>query len=210
MENENNPSPEHAPDQTTTGIEARGPDQAATGAESHAADQTTHGAEAHEAHAFDPIMGQLIPTFNFLVFALLAYFFLKGPIKKAMTSKRQSYLDLKAEAEKLKREAEAQLAEAKLRNSVLEKEVAEIVAKGTEDALKESERILNEARSLAAHINLEAKRIAATELAEAKRALEKEIMGTIKNEIITKVAAELSGERGQKYSQSLISNITQA
>ncbi len=198
MENENNPSTEHAPDQTTPGTETQG------------SDQTSHATEAHAAHAFDPIMGQFIPTFNFLVFALLAYLFLKGPIKKAMTAKRQSYLDLKAEAEKLKKEAEAQLAEAKLRNSVLEKEVADIVAKGTEDALKESERILNEARALAAHINLEAKRIAATELAEAKRALEKEIIGSIKNEIITKVASELSGERGQKYSQSLISNITQA
>jgi len=186
MENESNTPLEHAPDQTTTGT------------------------EAHPAHAFDPIMGQIIPTFNFLVFALLAYFFLRGPIKKAMAAKKQSFLDLKADAEKLKKEAEAQLVEAKLRYATLEKEVADIVSRGSADALKERDRILEDARALAAHIQLEAKRIAATELAEAKKSLEKEIIGSIQKEIITKVSAELSGERGQKYNQSLISNITQA
>jgi F0F1-type ATP synthase membrane subunit b/b' len=172
--------------------------------------QSSTGVEAKEAHSFDPIMGQLIPTFNFLVFALLAYFFLRGPIRKAMASRKQAYLGLKAEAEKLKREADAQLAEVNQRYGSLEKEVAEIIARGTEDALKERERILEDARALARHIETEAKRIVATELAQARKALQQEIMGSLEKEMISKISAELSGERGQKYSQSLVSNIPQA
>lgn len=169
-----------------------------------------HAAKPADSHHFDPVMGQYLPTVNFLVFALLAYFFLRNPIRKAMKSRRESYLQLFADAQNLKAEAEKQAKEVSERYGKLEQEIGQILANASKAADEERKRIILEAETAASQIKREAERIVATELAAAKVGLQQEIMANAKAEIMKKMTTEFKGELAEKYSRSLVSEIAKA
>jgi F-type H+-transporting ATPase subunit b len=169
-----------------------------------------HAEKPADNHHFDPVMGQYLPTVNFLVFALLAYFFLRNPIRKAMKSRRESYLKLFADAQNLKAEAEKQAKEVSERYGKLAQEIEQILANASKAADEERKRIILEAETAASQIKREAERIVATELAAAKVGLQQEIMASAKAEIMKKMTSEFKGELAEKYSRSLVSEIAKA
>lgn len=181
----------------------------ATDTSEHTAPTEGHAGKDAE-HQFDPVMGQYLPTANFLVFVLLAYFFLRNPVRKAMKSRRENYLKLFSDAQKLKAEAEIQAKEIAERYGRLEQDIQEILSNASKAAEIERNKIILEANAAASHIKREAERIVATELAAARLGLQQEIMASAKAEILKKIDTEFKGDLAAKYSRSLVVEIAKA
>ena len=179
----------------------------------HSADQgqTTQAEHKGSGHqAFDPLTGLFIPTFNFILFAVAAYFLFRKILKKAMVSRRARYLGLREDTEKLLKEAEGKLAEINKKYQTLDADMADIVIRAKATGEIEARRIIEEAHATANHIRRETDRIVSHELQLAKTELKTEIVKLATETVNKKIKNELTMDVSSKFNEKLVLEISKA
>lgn len=199
-----NPAPTAAPE--------AGEGAAAEGINAQETSELTTQSSEHgaQSHAFDPKSGFYIPTFNFIVFAIAAYWVFRKPLKKAMVSRKAKYLGLREDTEKLLKEAEGKLSEINKKYDSLDSDMADIVARAKATGEVEARRIIEEAHATANHIRRETERIIAHEMQTAKADLQKEIVKLAADAVQKKIETELTTETSNKFNLKLVTEITKA
>lgn len=142
--------------------------------------QTASADGHHDQHATGHPTGLpasvVYQAINFVIFAGLGYFFLRGPIRNFFNGRREKYHAAQNRAEAAKRDAEAKKREIadKLRNLEVSSQQTLAQAKAEADAL--SARILQEAGDLSKTLREEANRTAEAEINRAKDQLREELL----------------------------------
>ena len=108
---------------------------------------------------------------DFLVFVGILVFFLRKPVASFIAQRRETLTSEISEAQKLREEAEARLADYSTRLASLEEEVARVMAEARQSAENERARILEEANATAERMARDAE----TRIAQASRRLEHEL-----------------------------------
>ena len=207
------PPAEHAQVQPTPeGHEAKSPES-----------QEGHEAkgEAHEAHHHAPLKlmgmelerpGQFaVQAFNFILFAGLLFFLLKGALSSAFKARAKELEDKLSQAERERAEADAQIQELEARMAGLQAELAGIMAKAGTEAEAEKERILESARTEAAlilaqtHAEIDYQKRAAegelrTLVAElavegATKRLQNQVMGEVAARVLDRSIEQVGGSK---------------
>ena len=180
------------------------------------------GEAAHEGHAHHPevklfgrSLGSLeqfgVMSFNFILFAGILFFLLKGALASAFKARAKELEDKLSQAERDKAEAERQIQDLESRMAGLSQELEGIMAKAEADAEAEKDRILESARSEAAQIlvqtgiEIEAqKRRAETELralvaelvvAGAAKGLEARVRGDVADRVLAESIEQVGGSK---------------
>ncbi len=149
----------------------------------------------------DIFTGVIAPYINLAIFLVLATWMLKGPIRNALSAKRNAYEDLVRKASAAKEEAEKRNLELKDRLVQLDREVEEIRVKAQAQAEQEARQVIASAESLAEHLKKEARRIAAAEVAAAKVDLQREIIEQVKLQTVEQLRANLDDSRHHQVVQ---------
>lgn len=143
---------------------AQAPHQAAHPSGAPAETAEAEGAtEGHEAHAHHPeirLFGHSlgsgaqfgVQAFNFVLFAGILVFLLKGALSSAFKARTRELEDKLSQAERDKAEADRQIQELATRMAGLQQELEGIMAKADADAETEKQRILESAKAEAAQI----------------------------------------------------------
>lgn len=112
--------------------------------------------------------------FNFAVMVGILVYFLTKPIRKGLAGRREGIAEALAEAEKLKRDAEAKFAEYDSKLAKASEEIETIYQEIRHEGELERERILENARQMAQKIQKDAEQAAELEVAKARTQLRDE------------------------------------
>jgi F-type H+-transporting ATPase subunit b len=156
----------------------------------------------------DIFTGVIAPYINLAIFLVLATWMLKGPIRNALSAKRDAYEELVKKARAAKDEAEKRNLELKDRLVKLDREVDEIRVKAQSQAEEEARQVVANAEALAEHLKREARRIAEAEIAAAKVELQKEIIEQVKQQTISQLQASLDDSRHHQVVQQGLGNLS--
>jgi F-type H+-transporting ATPase subunit b len=167
--------------------QAKAPDaEQAKAPERHAPEVTLFGKVYKEKGVFG------LKLFNFLLFAFLLIWLLKGLLASMFKARAQDIEGRLAQSEKDKKEAEAQLHQFEAKMITLEDELSSLLLKSGADAEAERQKILDvariEAEQLLAHAH--------AEIEHQKRAAEAEL-----RELVAKLAVEGAEKRVQQQMQ---------
>lgn len=111
---------------------------------------------------------------NFSIVVAILVFFLKKPVRNALSGRREDIEKALAEAKKVKEEAEAKFAEYDKKLAQATQEIATISASIRKEAELEKQKIIDNAREQAAKIELDAEKAAELEVAKARLSLQQE------------------------------------
>lgn len=140
---------------------------------------------------FNWITGVVFPYLNLILFLFLLVRVLKGPLISAISNRHLQYTQAMQEANQAKEEAERRSRELEAKLAGLDAEIAEIRNKSIKQAEEEAAKIVAHAEQLANHLREEARKIAASEVEQARRALREEILQQVKSNITNKVRSDL-------------------
>lgn len=203
------PAPEHAQ------AEAPQPHEAPAG---HGEAQAGHATQGHHGPAvklFGLELGTtgqfLVKLFNFLLFAGLLFFLLKGALAAAFRARTRELKEALDQAGRDKAEGEAQVRELEARMAGLEQELADIMARAEREAEAERQRIVEAARAEAealmaqARTDIEAQRrqaeqdlralVARLAVEGAARRLEAEVQGPVAARVIDQAIGQVGGAK---------------
>ncbi|MDR3672464.1 MAG: F0F1 ATP synthase subunit B [Holophaga sp.] len=182
-------------------------------------------AEAEEGHAAHPhhpdvvLFGQHLGTgaqfgvtvFNFILFAGLLWFLLKGALSSAFKARSKELEEKLSQAERDKAEAGRQIQELEDRMAGLQQELEGIMAKADADAEAEKQRILESAKAESAQILLQTRaeidaqarqaeaalRALVSELAVtgAARRLEAQVQGPVADQVMDQAIDQVGGAK---------------
>ncbi len=111
---------------------------------------------------------------NFSIVVAILVYFLKKPIRNALSGRRDEIEKALLEAKKAKDEAEAKFAEYDKKLALATEEIANISAAIRKEAEMEKQKIIDNAREQAAKIEQDAEKAAALEVAKARLSLQRE------------------------------------
>lgn len=111
---------------------------------------------------------------NFSIVVAILYYFLRKPVRAAMSGRRDDIEKALEEAKKAKEEAEAKFAEYDKKLAQATDEIAAISAAIRTEAEMEKQKIINNAKEQAAKIEQDAEKAAALEVAKARQNLQQE------------------------------------
>lgn len=111
---------------------------------------------------------------NFVLMLAILIYFVAKPFKKGMAARREGIAKALQEAEATRQQAEAKFAEYDAKLSKAAGEIEQIYAAIRQEGEQERERILANAREMAAKIQQEAEKSAATAVAKARLELRQE------------------------------------
>ncbi|MFO7811941.1 MAG: F0F1 ATP synthase subunit B [Pelovirga sp.] len=111
---------------------------------------------------------------NFSIVVAILVYFLKKPIRNALSGRRDDIEKTLAEAKKAKEEAEAKFAEYDKKLNLATQEIAAISASIRKEAEMEKQKIIENAREQAVKIEQDAEKAAALEVAKARLSLQQE------------------------------------
>jgi len=111
---------------------------------------------------------------NFSIVVAILVYFLKKPIRNALSGRREDIENALAEAKKVKEEAEAKFAEYDKKLDQATQEIAAISASIRKEAEMEKQKIIENAREHATKIEQDAEKAAALEVAKARISLQQE------------------------------------
>ena len=111
---------------------------------------------------------------NFVLMLAILIYFVAKPFKKGMAARREGIAKALQEAETTRQQAEAKFAEYDAKLSKAAGEIEQIYAAIRQEGEQERERILANAREMAAKIQQEAEKSAATAVAKARLELRQE------------------------------------
>ena len=116
----------------------------------------------------------LYRVLNFAIVVAILVYFLAKPIKKGLTGRRQDIEKDLAEAKQAKADAEAKFAEYDRKLALATEEIAEIGATIRREGELEKQKIIANAKLLAAKIEQDAEKAAELEVAKARTELQRE------------------------------------
>jgi F-type H+-transporting ATPase subunit b len=116
----------------------------------------------------------LYRVFNFVIVVGILVYFLAKPLKKGLSGRREEIEKALAEAEQIKRNAEAKFAEYDQKLASANAEIAEISAGIKREGELEKEKIITSAREMAIKIEQDAEKAVALEIAKARKELQTE------------------------------------
>ncbi|MBN2715001.1 MAG: ATP synthase F0 subunit B [Deltaproteobacteria bacterium] len=190
----------------------------ATAAGSHESSGDEAGAhEGHDAHALNWIdlsneeTPPLVPMFfNFIIVAFAVYFLLRKGLGAKIRNRRKDLEEALAEANALKKEAEAAMAQARERSERLDDEMARIRAEILEAAKAQAARIESEAAARAERMQGESAALIAQEVAMMAAAIRREAV----NEIIAiaekRIAEKLNSTDHEKLAKEYVNSVMSA
>ncbi len=143
----------------------------------------------------DMLMEVILPYANFFLFLAAAIYFFRKPAKNAALKRRQDFEKILAEASAARAAAEARLQELQARMSRLDAEIADIKSMSKQAGELEAKRIVQDAERLSTHLKEEAKRVAAAEVENARKALRNEIVAAVSTTVSGKIRSDLTPER---------------
>jgi len=158
--------------------------------------------EGHAAHAghhpeiklFGKSLGTMaqfgVTVFNFILFAAILYFILKGVLAAAFKARTKELEDKLSQAEREKDEAGQQIQELEAKMAGLQQELEGIMAKAEVEADVEKQRILESAQTEAAQIRLQTK----AEIDAQKRQAETELRALVTELVMAKTTQRLQTE----------------
>lgn len=149
------------------------------------------GQAEHATPEVDPLMGIILPYANLILFLVLLVYFMRKPAAAAAASAREDYQRLLREATAARDEAHARLSDLKARQAQLDQEIAEIKSMSRGAAEMEAAKIVEDAQRLSAHLKEEARRIADTEVANAKAELRSEIVRAVREGVVQRLVTEV-------------------
>jgi F0F1-type ATP synthase membrane subunit b/b' len=141
------------------------------------------------------LMEVILPYANFFLFLAAAIYFFRKPAKNAALKRRQDFEKILAEASAARAAAEARLQELQARMSRLDAEIADIKSMSKQAGELEAKRIVQDAERLSTHLKEEAKRVAAAEVENARKALRNEIVAAVSTTVSGKIRSDLTPER---------------
>jgi F-type H+-transporting ATPase subunit b len=162
-------------------------------------------------HALDPLGQFGVTVFNFVLFAGILFFLLKGALASAFKARSKDLEDQLSQAEREKAEAERQVQELEARMAGLQQELETIMAKADADAEAEKQRILASAQEEAAQIRLQTRAdieaqqrsaeaglralVAELVVAGAAQRLETQVAGTVAARALDRAIDQVGGAK---------------
>ncbi len=116
----------------------------------------------------------LYRVFNFAIVVGVLVYFLKKPLKRGLSGRREEIEKALAEAARVKQEAEAKFAEYDQKLAKANAEIAGISEAIKREGELEKEKIIASAREMAIKIEADAEKAAALEVAKARKELQTE------------------------------------
>ena len=159
---------------------------------------------------FDWVMGAVIPYINFALFLFLAVKFFRKRLNNIALKRRGDYEKLFAEAQQAEQAARAIHEELQNKKQNIENEMQQLINSSKSAAAKEKETTINEAKQVAEHIKVEAKRVAAAEVEQARISLRDEIMAEVKKGVTSKFINELNPESQKALIKKKVSQLKQS
>lgn len=157
----------------------------------------------HVEH-LDPFMQVIVPYVNFALFATAAFFLFRKPLLNSIASKRQDFEKLLAESGQLKRDAQQKHDQIKSKLHSIDDELKRLELDMKAQAQAEAATAQASGEKLATHLKEEAKRIAASELEQAKVHLRQELLDAAyqlaQKELKTRLTA---GEQERLFGKSI-------
>ncbi len=179
--------------------------------------ETGHAAHAHhpEVKLFGRSLGTMaqfgVTVFNFILFAGLLGYLLKGALASAFKARTKELEDKLSQAEREKTEAEQQIQELESRMAGLQQELEGIMAKADADAETEKQRILASAKAEAAlivaqtgsEIDAQARQaeaalralVAELVVAGAAKRLERQVQGDVADRVLDRAIEQVGGAK---------------
>jgi F-type H+-transporting ATPase subunit b len=165
--------------------------------------------EAHGGHGLDDhqkkvIMYQVINV-SLMFFGL--FFFGKAPIKKMLAEKRVAYEQASVKAEKVKKQAEEELQEMKVRLTRLDSTAEESIMRARADAADLKKQIIEESVAISSRIKQEADAAAKMEIQKAKRQIRDEMIGMAADMAKNKMSTGLTANDQKALKDSFIQQV---
>ena len=132
------------------------------------------GGTEHHADSGVLLKDFLYRVLNFSIVVALLIYFLRKPLKKGLAGRSEEIEKALSDAKKAKEEAEAKFAEYDLKLNQATVEIAEISASIRREGELEKQRIIENAKAMAAKIEADAERTADIEVAKAREELQRE------------------------------------
>ena len=132
------------------------------------------GGTEHHADSGVLLKDFLYRVLNFSIVVALLIYFLRKPLKKGLAGRSEEIEKALSDAKKAKKEAEAKFAEYDLKLNQATVEIAEISASIRREGELEKQRIIENAKAMAAKIEADAERTADIEVAKAREELQRE------------------------------------
>ncbi len=132
------------------------------------------GGGEHEVASGVLLKDFLYRVFNFAIVIAILVYFLRKPLKSALSGRTEEIEKALAEAKKVKVEAEAKFAEYDQKLATATDEIAEISAAIRREGEVEKKKIIASAKALALEIEKEAGNTAELEIAKARTELQRE------------------------------------
>ena len=142
-------------------------------------------------------MGIIFPYANFAIFLIAAVYFFKNPLRKAALKRKEDFERLANEAQAARAAAEEKLAELKVKQAALAKEIEEMLLVSKQTSESEASKIITDAEHIAANMREEAKRVATAEIEKARSVLRSEVVRAVQESVTAKIRSDLSSD-GQK------------
>ncbi len=132
------------------------------------------GGGGHEVASGVLLKDFLYRVFNFAIVVAILVYFLRKPLKSALSGRTEEIEKALAEAKKVKEEAEAKFAEYDQKLATATDEIAEISAAIRREGEAEKQKIIASAKAMAIKIEQDAGNAAELEIAKARTELQRE------------------------------------
>lgn len=163
----------------------------------------------HEGHGLDAhqIKTIIYQSINVTIMFIGLIYFAKKPIQKMLTDKKEAYISAAAKAEGLKKKAEKELYEMKIRLSKLEATAEESVMRARAEAADMKNQIIGESLAISARIKAEAESAAKLEIEKAKRKIRDEMILMSSQLAKNQMSSGLTPGEQQNLKDSFIQNL---
>ena len=168
---------------------------------SEAAHGASHGLDAHQIKTI------IYQTINVTIMFIGLIYFSRKPIAKMLHEKKQAYIVAAARADQIKKEAEKELYEMKIRVSKLEATAEESVMRARAEAVDMKAQLIEESRIVSARIKHEAEIAAKLEIEKAKQALREEMIAQAAQLARGEMAAGISANDQKKLKTEFIRQV---
>lgn len=131
------------------------------------------------------------PYANFLLFVVLAVYWLRKPLSNFFTGKKQDFVAQAEEAAKAKEVALAENNDLKAQLEKIKTEVEQIKSKAKESSEQEAARLVAKAEDLAKSLKEDASRVRLNEVKKAKEQLRRHLVAEVKDAVEGKLKTDL-------------------
>lgn len=144
---------------------------------------------------FNWLTGFIFPYINLAIFLVLFIKLFKDPLKTSLSTKKSDFEKALEEANSAKEEAIARQKELSDRLAALDGELDGLRDRAKVQAEEEARRIVDHAKALADNLKREAAKIAETEVENARRQMQQDIIKSVHQQVANRLRSELDGRK---------------